>query len=90
MSKVPKENDFVKINFEGKFGEQSPIKGIVKDVDENPELRNADLIFVVQDKEGKREVVYGEGIHNGEKYATVSVKNRNVQLGENAEWRFLE
>lgn len=90
MAEAPQENNFVQVTFEGEFGNQSPIKGRVKDVDEDPDLSHSDLVFVVKDKEGGRDIVYGEGIHEGEEYAAVSVKNRNIQLGENAEWRFLE
>jgi len=34
--------------------------------------------------------MYGEGVLDGEAWSNVSVVNRNIVLGENAEWRRLK
>lgn len=84
-------NDFVEIKFEGEFGDQSPIKGQVLEVDYNPEIHQANFVFVMRDSNGERDLVYGEGSDEKDSdWSNVSVRNRNITLGTNASWRKLE
>jgi hypothetical protein len=92
MSENLEENDFVKVSFEGEFGNQSPIKGRVKEVDTAPEIpETATFVFVMNDKKGGRNLIYTEGVEDdgGEDWAVVSVQNRNITLGKNASWELL-
>lgn len=90
MADHPEVNDFVELTFEGEFGNQSPIKGRVLNVETDPDVLATSLMIVVNDEPGGREVVYGEGVHEGEEWSNVTVRNANIKLGENAEWRQLE
>ena len=90
MSESPAVNDFVELTFEGEFGGQSPIQGRVLDVGVDPDIHATDMMFVVNDEPGGREVVYGEGMIDGEEWANVTVQNANIKLGENAEWQILD
>lgn len=90
MVESPEVNDFVELTFEGEFGSQSPIKGRVLDVDKDPDVLSTSLFIVVNDESGGREVVYGQGVHEGEEWSNVTVRNANTKLGENAEWRLLD
>lgn len=90
MVECPDVNDFVELTFEGEFGSQSPIQGRVLDVEEDPDVLSTSLMIVVNDEPGGREVVYGEGVHEGEEWANVTLRNANTKLGENADWRRLE
>lgn len=87
---VPSVNEFVELTFEGEFGNQSPIKGRVLEVDTDPEIHATSMVFVVNDEPGGRDVVYGEGTLDGEDWSNVTVRNANIKLGDNAEWRRLE
>jgi hypothetical protein len=83
-------DDFVELTFEGEFGNQSPIKGRVLEVDEEPEVRATSLVVVVNDAPGERELIYGEGKLDGEPWSNVTVKNSPIKLGENASIRTLK
>lgn len=87
---IPSENDFVELTFEGEFGNQSPIKGRVLEVDTEPEVHATSLVIVVNDEPGERDVVYGEGELDGDEWSNVTVRNANIKLGENAELRILD
>lgn len=88
---IPSEGTFVKLTFEGEFEEQSPIEGRVLDVDtECEDVPSTSLMIVVNDEKGGRRVIYSEGIHEGEEWSGVSVVNRNITLGENAECQRLQ
>lgn len=85
VSEVPSERDHIELTFEGEFGNQSPVRGVVTDVDTTPEMLGTDLYVVVDETSGgERDLVYAEGIHEGEYWANVSVVNRNIVLGSNA------
>jgi len=52
MTNHPEVNDFVHLEFEGEFGNQSPIEGRVLEVDTNPEVHATSMVFVVNDEPG--------------------------------------
>lgn len=88
MTDAPDENDFVELSFEGEFGNQSPLKGRVLEVNTDPEIHGVTMLFIINDAPGEREIVYSEGGTDDE--SVVFVRNANITLGEHAEWRYLE
>lgn len=85
VDEIPEERDHIKLTFEGEFGNQSPVKGVVTEVDTEPEVHATDLCIVVDETSGgNRMLTYAEGILDGEYWSNVSVVNRNIVLGENA------
>jgi hypothetical protein len=90
MCELPETDSFVEVTFEGNFEEQSPIQGRVVEVDADPEIYATDRLFIINDSVGSRDVVYAEGVDEGEDWANVTLRNANTLLGENASWRVLD
>lgn len=89
-SEAPEVGEYVQITYENDHGKES-IKGRVTEVDTDPNNLN-DLTFTVDEAQENSEIHYGEGVHEGEEYATVGRWNEfggSYKLGDNAEWRVL-
>ena len=84
---IPSNGDHIELSFEGKFGNQSPVRGIVTGVEENPDVPETTLFIEIEETSGgERHLVYAEGIEDGQRWANVSVINRNMVLGSNASY----
>lgn len=87
MIKTPNVNELVEITFTGDYDSQSPVRGKVVEVDDDPEdIPETEMVFVIEESTSDRKLMYGEGSD----WANVTVVNRNLKLGEKAEWRRLD